>query len=140
MVAKKRFFLFLFIFLVFVVGCSVAGEGEMATPQSAGLALSVTVTVIPSATAADLATVNYPGFTQQSKTPTQAVSPTSTNTLAPTETEVVFEAGKEINIKYLRDLEIIGNESTFEEELVDRSNYHSTLLVISRKVTKSMVC
>jgi dipeptidyl aminopeptidase/acylaminoacyl peptidase len=133
MVDKKHFFLFLFIFLVFVVGCSVPGEGETATPQSTGLAPSVTVTMIPSTTAvdptaADLAVVNYPVFTQQSKTPTQTVSPTSTNTLVPTETEVVFEIGREINIKYLRDLEITGSEITFEEELDHRSNYHQHLV------------
>jgi len=75
-----------------------------------------------------LPTINHPVSTQGSKTPTQTASPTSTYTPTPTETEVVFEAGKEINIKYLRDLVIFGSESTFEEELVDRSNYHQHLV------------
>jgi hypothetical protein len=133
MVANRHFILVLFIFLVLVAGCSFVGEGGMVTPHSTGLAPSATVTMIPSATTANpaadgLPTINHPVSTQGSKTPTQRASPTSTFTPTPTETEVVFEAGKEINIKYLRDLEIIGSESTFEEELVDRSNYHQHLV------------
>jgi len=105
----------------------------MVTPQSAGLAPSATVTMIPSAnavnpTAADLPTINYPVITQQSKTPTLTASPTSTITPTPTETEVVFDVGKEITIKYLRDLEITASEITFEEELAHPSNYHQHLV------------
>lgn len=133
MVAYKHFILIQFIFLVFVVGCSVAGEGGMVTPQYAGIAPRANVTMIPSATAvnptaADLPTINYPVFTQQSKTPTQTASPTSTITPTPTETEVVFDIGREITIKYLRDLEITGSEITFEEELAHPSNYHQHLV------------
>jgi hypothetical protein len=133
MVANRHFILVLFIFLVLVAGCSFVGEGGMVTPHSTGLAPSATVTMIPSATTANpaadgLATINHPVSTQGSKTPTQTASPTSTFTPTPTETEVVFEAGKEINIKYLRDLEIIGSEITLKEELVDRSNYHQHLV------------
>jgi dipeptidyl aminopeptidase/acylaminoacyl peptidase len=133
MVAKRHFILVLFIFLVFLGGCTVAGEGGMATPKSAGLAPNASVTMIPTATAvnptaADLPTINYPDFAQGSKTPTQTASPPSTITPTPTETEVVFEVGREITIKYLRDLEITGSEITFEEELPDRSNYHQHLV------------
>jgi dipeptidyl aminopeptidase/acylaminoacyl peptidase len=133
MVSKRLFIVVLFIFLLFVVGCSVTGESGMATPHSADLAPGAAVTMIPSATVvdpttADLPTINSPVFTQQPKIPTQPASPTSTITLTPTETEVVFEVGTENTIKYLRDLEITGSEITFEEELDPRSNYHQHLV------------
>ena len=129
--AKKHFILVLFIFLVFVVGCSGAEKGGMVTPQS--LALAPGITVVPSdtavsPTAADLPATNSPKSTQQSQIPTQTASPTSTITATPTATEVVFEVGREITIQYLRDLEIIGSEITFEQELAPRSNYHQHLV------------
>jgi dipeptidyl aminopeptidase/acylaminoacyl peptidase len=129
MVAKKNLILVLFIFLVFLMGCSVAGEGGMIESQSAGFALSATVTMIPSSTefnptAVYLPTINNPDFRQKSKTPSQTNSPTTTITPTPTETEVVFEVGREITIKYLQELEITGSEIVFEEELANASNYH----------------
>lgn len=127
MVAKKHFILVLFVFLVFVTGCSVAGEGGLATLQSAGPDSSAAATMNPSTTAVNPTTtdspaLNDPVFTQQSKAPTQTASPT------PTETEVAFEVGREITIEYLRGLEISGSDITFEEELA-RTFYYQQHLV-----------
>jgi dipeptidyl aminopeptidase/acylaminoacyl peptidase len=133
MAAKKHFILVLFIFLVFVVGCSIAGEGGITPPQSAGLAPNATMTMIPSATAVeftatDLPKINDPVFTQQSKTPRQTASATSTITPTPTESEVIYEVGREITIPYLRDLQITGSEIAFEQEL-DHTYYYQQHLV-----------
>ena len=133
MVARNHFILVLFIFLVFVTGCSIAGGGGMVVPQSTVLIPSSAVTIIPSTTSVSptetvIPTINDPVFTQQSKTLTQTVSPTSPITPTPTETEVVFGVGREITIKYLQDLEIIGSEITFEQELPHSSNYQQHLV------------
>jgi dipeptidyl aminopeptidase/acylaminoacyl peptidase len=122
MSVKNHFIPVLFIFLVFLAACSVAEVTRMATPQSASLAPSSTVRMIPSATAVN------PVFTQGSKTSTPTTSPTNTITPTPTQTEVVFQVGREITIEYLRGLEITGSEITFEEKLADRSNYHQHLV------------
>jgi cephalosporin-C deacetylase-like acetyl esterase len=45
----------------------------------------------------------------------------------PTQTEEVFEVGREITIEYLRELEITGSEITLEEELPAGPNYHQYL-------------
>lgn len=101
----------------------------MATPQSAGFAAISTETMNPSATAVDptaagLAAINDPVFTQGSETSTQTTSPASAITPIPTETEVVYQVGRDITIEYLRDLEIDGGEITLEGELAPGSNYH----------------
>ncbi|MEJ2354129.1 MAG: alpha/beta fold hydrolase, partial [Anaerolineales bacterium] len=132
MAAKNRFIPVLFIFLALVLGCSVVGGGGIVTPQSAGLALVSTQTMVPSATAADPAAVglpatNYPTLAQPSKTSTQTASPAGTITPAPVETELVYQVGRDITIKYLRDLEITGSEITFEQELPPTSNYRQYL-------------
>ena len=132
MISKKLFLLFLFIILVLLMGCSAAG-GELTSPQSAGLAVSATETMTPSAfpvdpTATNLPTINSAVYTQQSEIPTQTDAPTSTVTATPTKTEVVFEIGEEITIQYLQDLEITGSEITFEQELDPRSNYRQYLV------------
>ncbi len=133
MVSNKHYLLVLFVLLVFVISCSVAGEGGLAIPPPAGLAPSASVTIIPPAIAVDpaatsLSTLDDTFLTQQSKSTTQIASPTSTITPTPTQTEVVFEIGKEITIEYLRGLEITGSEITFEQKLADRSNYHQHLV------------
>jgi fermentation-respiration switch protein FrsA (DUF1100 family) len=132
MATKKQFILVLFLFLVFVAGCSVVGGGGIVTPQSAGLALVSTQTMVPSATVADpaaaaLPATNYPTLVQPSKTPTRTTSPASTVTPAPTETQVAYQVGRDITIKYLRDLEITGSEITLEQELPPASNYRQYL-------------
>jgi len=48
--------------------------------------------------------------------------------MIPTETEIVFEVGREITIEYLRGLEITGSEIIFEEELDRRLNYRQFLV------------
>jgi dipeptidyl aminopeptidase/acylaminoacyl peptidase len=129
MPVKKHTILFLTIFLVFVVGCRAAEGGRTITPQSAGIAPSDTVRVVPSATpvtptGTPAPTITDPVVAQPSQTPTGSASPTGTITPTPTETDIVFEVGQEITISYLRGLEIAGSEITFEEKLIDRSNYH----------------
>jgi dipeptidyl aminopeptidase/acylaminoacyl peptidase len=79
-------------------------------------------------TATDSLGISNQVVAQESEIPTQTTSPTSTIAPTLTETEVDFEIGREITIKYLRDLEIKGSEITFEEELADRSNYHQHLV------------
>jgi len=133
MVAKRHFFLILFIFGVFVAGCSVAGAGGVTTPQSSELALGATETMVPPATVvnptpADLPTTSTPASPQPSETPTQTASPTSTIPPTPTDTEVVFEVGKEIIVEYLRGLEITGSEITFEKELDHTFHYQQHLV------------
>jgi dipeptidyl aminopeptidase/acylaminoacyl peptidase len=124
---KKRLIPVLFIFLGFITGCSADGDNETVIPQSAGLAPSATVRLVPSATAFDLP-LNNPVPPQASETPTLTASPISSVTPTPTETEVVFQVGREITIEYLRELEITGSEITFEGQLADRSNYHQHLV------------
>ncbi len=133
MAANKQPILVLFIFLVFIMGCSVSGEGGMAAPQSTGLAPSAGVTMIPSATSVNptgafIPTVNSLGNNQPAKTPTQEAIPTSTSIPTATETKVDFEVGREITIKYLRDLEITASEITFEEELPQTSYYQQHIV------------
>jgi dipeptidyl aminopeptidase/acylaminoacyl peptidase len=127
MVANKHFIFVLFFFLLFVVGCGVAGENGMTIHQSAGLAVSAKVTMIPSATAdnpptINPATENSPVYTPVSITPTQTASP------APVETQDIFQVGEEITIDYLHGLEIIGSEITFEEELTSTASYQQHIV------------
>ncbi len=133
MVARKHVILALCIFLVFLAGCSIAGGGGIQAHQSSELAPSAALTMVPSATAvnptaADITTITSPVSTQQLITPAQADLLTSTITPTPTATQVVFDVGEEITIKYLRGLEITWSEITFEEKLADRSNYHQHLV------------
>jgi len=133
MVANKQPILVLFIFLLFIMGCSVSSEGGMAAPQTTGVAPSAAVTMIPSATSVNptgafIPTVNSLGKNQPANIPTQAAIPTSTSIPTPTETKVDFEVGREITIKYLRDLEITASEITFEEELPQTSYYQQHIV------------
>jgi dipeptidyl aminopeptidase/acylaminoacyl peptidase len=129
----RYFVLVLLIFLVFVGGCSFIGEGGIDPPPSAELTPSAKETVGSTVPAVNPAATDSLGISnqviaQESEIPTQTTSPTSTIAPTLTETEVDFEIGREITIKYLRDLEIKGSEITFEEELADRSNYHQHLV------------
>jgi dipeptidyl aminopeptidase/acylaminoacyl peptidase len=105
----------------------------MITSQPANLAPNSTSALIPAITPVDPAATGMQStsdlaLTQPSEIPTQIVSPTSTITPTPTETEVVFDIGKEITIQYLRDLQITGSEITFEQELDRRSGYRQHLV------------
>ena len=89
--------------------------------------MSAKVTMIPSATAdnpptVDPTTENSPVYTPVSITPTQTASP------APVETQDIFQVGEEITIDYLRGLEIIGSEITFEEELTSTASYQQHIV------------
>ena len=137
MAPMRQICLVVIILLVSIVGCSLAGHGGMSTPQemsatqSAGLPPFALSTAIPSTATTNsnetgLPPISTPVFSKITDTPTS--SPTSTVPPTPTETEVVFEVGKEITIDYLRDLEITGSEITFEEELANGPNYHQDIV------------
>ncbi|MFO8037624.1 MAG: alpha/beta fold hydrolase [Anaerolineales bacterium] len=59
-----------------------------------------------------------------SPTPKETEDPTETGSPPPTETELAFEIGEDLTIDYLRDLEIVGSEITFEETLPRNNRYH----------------
>jgi len=125
--------LVLLIILLFSVGCSIAGKSGIALPQIAVLDPSPTAAILPSAaavepTAAELQSIKDTVATQPTETPTQTASPTSTITPTPTATEAIVEVGREITIEYLQDLEIMGSEITFEEEL-DPTFYYRQYIV-----------
>ncbi len=113
MFTRNRFLLILLFFMVFVVGCSLSGAKNNNPSQSGGLSSSAEVIIKAT-----------PSLTS----PTETASPTSTNSATPTETQVVFEVGKEITIKHLQDLIITGSKITFEKELFPTSNYHKHLV------------
>jgi pimeloyl-ACP methyl ester carboxylesterase len=122
MSANKSLLLVLILFLVFAAGCSAVGFGRTESSLYPGFTPGDSVAVIPDATVIDstpanLPTINEPGNTPPSRTPTQTASPTSTITPTPTATELVFDVGEELTIDYLRDLKITGSEITFEKEL-----------------------
>jgi len=133
MVANKRYSLVIIISLVFSAGCSLAGRGGMVTIESAGLTPVSETTIVPSAAGFNPAeahspAVDNPIITQQSDTPEQTFAPASSITPAPTETEVVFEVGRELTIEYLRGLEIAASEITFEQELENTFYYQQHLV------------
>jgi len=61
---------------------------------------------------------------------------TSTNTPSPTPTEIVFDVGKELTIKYLRELEISGSEIVFHERLSPGYSYARHLVSYISKGNK----
>ncbi|MFC1996485.1 alpha/beta hydrolase family protein [Chloroflexota bacterium] len=133
MAVKKYLLLILFIVLIFVVGCNVAEQGDIEAPNDPNIALGTSVISTPSKSPASPSATNTTEIDTQvvalpSETPRFTASPTSTISATPTETQVTFEIGNEITIKYLKNLEITGSEITFEKELADRSNYHQHLV------------
>ncbi len=137
MIAKKQFDLLLLIFLVFLASCSLAGEVGLSTSQSAELsAPSAITTLIPSPAATDLLNTKIPIITQESNTPTPEATPVATSAPTPTETQVLFEVGRELTIEYLRDLEITGSELTFEQELTQTFYYQQHLVSYSSEGNK----
>jgi dipeptidyl aminopeptidase/acylaminoacyl peptidase len=133
MSAKKHFLPILLIIIMIVAGCSVSGDAGRGALNSSVITPSAFVKVDISATAVappstELALVDPAIPAQQAETTTQLPLPTSTITLTPTGTEVIFEVGEEITIDYLRDLEIAGSEITFEEALSNGANYYQHLV------------
>jgi len=55
--------------------------------------------------------------------PTATYTPVPSNTPSPTPTEIAFGVGKELTIKYLRELEIEGSKIVFHERLSSGWNY-----------------
>jgi len=95
---------------VFVAGCSLYGYGNIDQAQSdPGDEVIVKASPILSP-------------------PTLTVSPTSTNSPVPTETQIIFGIGSDITINYLQDMKITGSEITFQKELFPASNYHKHIV------------
>jgi dipeptidyl aminopeptidase/acylaminoacyl peptidase len=132
MVPKKHWIILSVILLLFVVGCSATDEGQTAAPSFPALVSDTTSPLNSSATPQSFAETNTPPARETLPLPSITPSPTASATIAltptPTVTDVVFEVGQELTIDYLRDLEIMGSEITFEQQLNDRSNYHQHLV------------
>ncbi len=110
------------ILLAFVVGCSAVPPSPTVLSPSTETVSSAVATLVPSPTAFEFPATKPPVFTRQTETPRITASP------IPTETEVLFEVGRELTIEYLRGLEITGSEITFEEELPKTHYYHQHLV------------
>jgi uncharacterized protein len=129
---RKQWMIVALVLMMFAAGCGLAG-GDAAggsgavevgggTPPPAGPSPSVAATT-PAARPA----THSPGAAPASAIPTLTAAPSSTVTPTPTATEVTFEVGREITLKYLRNLEITGSEITIEKKLADGPNYHQYL-------------
>jgi len=127
---KKPFIPTVLVFLVLISGCLFFEDRAMVTPQSSDVAPNNTPLPQPtnapeqSASAATATSV----LSQPTHTPTPTTSLTSTITPTPTATEIVFEVGRELTIAYLRNLNILGSEITFEKKLADGPNYHQHIV------------
>lgn len=125
-IKKHLFASALAILTLILIGCTNTAASGIVPSISVEPVSTAAVTVTnPSATPTLIQTAT---LSNPSSTPSQTTSPTSTETGIPTPTEIIFEVGEEITIKYLRSLEIAGSEITFEEKLADRSNYHQHLV------------
>jgi dipeptidyl aminopeptidase/acylaminoacyl peptidase len=103
-----------FVILVAAAGCTAGYnlfDQSMPTPE--GFAPEETFTPSP---------VNDQLFLDGTSTPASTSVPT------PTETQIVFEFGKELTIDYLRDLKIEGSQITFHERLAPGFNYSRHLV------------
>jgi dipeptidyl aminopeptidase/acylaminoacyl peptidase len=99
----------MFILLFVAAGCSLAGQG--------GTGSGVTEAT-PWAMWTETPRVHdLPAYVPQAASPTATLLPT------PTPTEVVFDVGDDLTIKYLRSLEISGSQITFEQELAPTYYY-----------------
>jgi dipeptidyl aminopeptidase/acylaminoacyl peptidase len=132
MLYRRQIFLSLSLLLIFsAVGCTIEGNVAIAsstTPMSRpGIEITPSMTSFIS-TNTPLPETNTPVPTELRTSPTPTPSSTRTETQFPTETAIVFDIGEEITINYLRNLEITGSEIKFEEQLIDRSNYHQHLV------------
>ena len=112
----KNYFLPLILLLI-SAGCSLPGIRPVGDSQ-----IGTTETV-------------FAPLSAGTKTPFSPSTPISTpfpgSTPSPTPTEIVFEYGKELTIKYLRELEIEGSEIVFHERLSSGWNYQRHLVSYS---------
>jgi dipeptidyl aminopeptidase/acylaminoacyl peptidase len=112
----KNYFLPLILLLI-SAGCSLPGLQPVGDSQ-----IGTTETV-------------FAPLSAGTKTPFSPSTPISTpfpgSTPSPTPTEIVFEYGKELTIKYLRELEIEGSEIVFHERLSSGWNYQRHLVSYS---------
>lgn len=104
-----RHFLFVILFLLVTSGCTLPGSATSGisrfNPTESASAVINTGTETP--------------FPPSSETPTSVPS----STPIPSPTEIVFDIGKELTIKYLREMEINGSEIIFHERLSPSYNY-----------------
>ena len=115
---RKHNFIYVLLSLIFVVACVPPQEDFVVGPVSKEGALG---TFTPDATLLmePIPTLQY---SLQTPSPTSSLEPT------PTETEIIFEFGKELTIEYMRELELSGSELTFHERLAPGYNYQRHLV------------
>jgi len=120
---KKYLILISAFILTFVVSCSTAAEDKTAISQVTDITPIRSTTPTPSATLIQSPILDAPVISRTPLPPSPTDLPTNTGTLTPTGTKIAFEIGKEITIKYLRDLDISGSDIILETELANGSNY-----------------
>ena len=105
----KRFIYYVLILLLILVtaGCSF--------PGSASFNKTATITEISLPEIEDTPAIE--------PDPTSSATPLPSSTPTPAPTEIVFEIGQELTVKYLRELEINSSEFVFHERLSSGYNY-----------------
>ncbi|RLD07638.1 MAG: hypothetical protein DRI65_04285, partial [Chloroflexota bacterium] len=107
----------LFILLLITTGCSFQASTPLSKYQTKPAALE------------NSAHTAHP----EAPTVLPDLKPTSTSTITPSPmpTEIVFEIGQELTIKYLREMEIRGSEIIFHERLSPGYSYARHLVSYS---------
>ena len=113
MVYIKQFCYLLIISVFILTGCNISSEDGIQQTSSVELIPTNTAALIPFTSVAN---------------PSATIPPINTLPPTPTETEVVFEVGRELTIQYLRGLEITGSEITFEDQLNSTFYYQQHLV------------
>ena len=114
---KRRIFLSILslVILLITAGCTYLGTANQGT-SSVDIPLSNSLVT------------ERPVINKVSATPTVIPTSTPTPTLTPSPTEIVFDLGKELTIRYLQELEINGSEIVFHERLSPGYNYQRHLV------------
>ncbi len=109
----KRFIYYVLILSLILVtaGCWLPGS------------LSFTKFQSKSATPTAISPIKSTELPAEKPDPTSSATPLPSSTPIPAPTEIVFEIGQELTIKYLRELEINGSEIVFHERLSPGYNY-----------------
>lgn len=128
MFTKKDFcFVLAVLVAILSVGCSNLVDSRAIIPhQTERTNAEIQSTLSPSPFAMDAMPTSNPKQSEPAATSTDFPTATITPTLTPT--EIAFDVGDELTIKYLRELVITGSNITFEEKIADRSNYHQHLV------------
>ena len=132
MIINKQLISITLVLLIFGVSCTAISVIEKPIPTITGRHQVDNIVASTSIQSKEPVSTKIQTITpaplQDTIIPTQRSSPTNTFTPTPTATEIVFDVGNEITIKYLQDLQIIGSDITFEEELPPRSAYKQHLV------------